>query len=323
MEILNYKSKLNKLIKSSSNIFIMGHKFIDLDALGASIGVYEYVKSKNKNATMIINDINFEKGVKRALEKLEGNYSIKRSSKIKKLIDKKSLLIIVDTNKSYLLQDKNLLDDINNVIVIDHHDTNEQSITKGLVIVDRDTSSTCEMLTDLLDKEKIKVNDSVATILLSGIVLDTNNFVVKTTKETYRTSYLLTEWGANPSTVQSLLKQDIKKYVERQKVITNVKQIQNVALSCGISTVKYRREDLAKIADTLLQFDKIEASFVVGRLDKNNVGISARSLGRINVGKILEQFNGGGDENEAGACIESTTIKRIEDQLKDIIKKIN
>ena len=323
MELLNYKNKLNKLIKSASNIFIMGHRFIDLDALGSSIGIYEYVKSKNKDATIIINDINFEKGVKKALDKLKDNYTIKRSSKIKNKIDKKTLLIIVDTNKPYLLQDKNMFEEIDNIVVIDHHDTNEQSINKGLVIVDRDTSSTCEMLTDLLDGENIKVNDLVATVLLSGIVLDTNNFVIKTTKETYRTSYLLAEWGAVPATVQYLLKQDIKKYVERQKVITNVKQIQNVAFSCGKSTVKYRREDLAKIADTLLQFDKIEASFVVGRLDKNNIGISARSLGKINVGKILEQFNGGGDENEAGACIESTTIKKIEDQLKDIIKKIN
>ncbi len=320
MELLKYKSKLNNLIDKSSNVLIMGHKYLDLDAISSSIGVYEYVKSRNKKATIIINDIKLEKGVKRALDKLQDLYNIKRSSHINKEINKDSLVIVVDTNKEYLLQDKDLFNSIDNVAVIDHHDPTEYSIKKGLVVIDRDASSTCEMLTDLLNEEKVKINPTIATLLLSGIVLDTNNYVVKTTKNTYRTSYILTEWGASPQDVQSLLKQDIKKYIERQKVITNVKVIQNIALSCGKSSVKYRREDLAKIADTLLQFNKIEASFVIGRLDNHNVGISARSLGNINVGKILEKFNGGGDENEAGAMIENTTIKKVEEELKKLIK---
>ena len=320
MELLKYKSKLNNLIDKSSNVLIMGHKYLDLDAISSSIGVYEYVKSRNKKATIIINDIKLEKGVKRALDKLQDLYNIKRSSHINKEINKDSLVIVVDTNKEYLLQDKDLFNSIDNVAVIDHHDPTEYSIKKGLVIIDRDASSTCEMLTDLLNEEKVKINPTIATLLLSGIVLDTNNYVVKTTKNTYRTSYILTEWGACPQDVQSLLKQDIKKYIERQKVITNVKVIQNIALSCGKSSVKYRREDLAKIADTLLQFNKIEASFVIGRLDNHNVGISARSLGNINVGKVLEKFNGGGDENEAGAMIENTTIKKVEEELKKLIK---
>jgi c-di-AMP phosphodiesterase-like protein len=179
------------------------------------------------------------------------------------------------------------------------------------------------MLTELLSKKKIKVDEDIATILLSGIVLDTNNFVIKTTKDTYKASYILADQGAKPDFVQFLLKQDIKKYVERQKVITSVKQIKNVAITTGRSTIKYRREELAKIADTLLQFDKIEASFVIGKLDNKSIGVSARSLGNINVGKILEIFNGGGDENEAGACINNTTIKKVNEEILNIIKSLN
>ena len=323
MELLKYRNKLNELINASSNIFIMGHRYLDLDAIGGAIGVFEYVNSKGKKPIIIVNDTHFEKGVKKVLDKIKSKYEIKRSNSIKNKINKDSLLIIVDTNKDYLLQDKDLLPLFKNVAVIDHHDTNNQSMKKGLVIVDRDTSSTCEMLTDLLDIEKIKINETAATILLSGIVLDTNNFVIKTTKNTYRTSYILTEQGAKPEYVQYLLKQDINSYVQRQKVITNAKQIKNIAISNGKSSVRYRREDLAKIADTLLQFDKIEASFVIGRLEDNNIGISARSLGKINVGKILEVFNGGGDENEAGACIVNSSIRKVEEELKSIIKSLN
>ncbi len=323
MEILKRIKELNKMIDTSSNIFIIGHRFLDLDAIGGSVGMYEYVKNRGKNPVIVVNDIRFEKGVKKVLDKISNYYNIKRSSKIKNKINDNSLLIIVDTNKDYLLQDKNLLQLFNNIVVIDHHDLNSQSIKNGLIIIDENSSSTCEMVSELLEKEEVKLKDIVATILLSGIVVDTNNFVIKTTKETYRMSYLLTEQGAKPEYVQYLLKQDIKNYVERQKVITNVKQVKNIAISTGKSTIRYRREDLAKIADTLLQFDKIEASFVIGKLENRNVGISARSLGNINVGKILEHFNGGGDENEAGACIENTNIKKVYEELNGIIKSLN
>ena len=322
MELLEKKEELNSLIDKATSIYIMGHKYLDLDALGGSIGIYEYVKSKRKNATIIINDQRFEKGVKKVLDEFKKDYNVEKGFKIKNQITKNSLLIIVDTNKEHLLQDDTLPKLFNNIVVIDHHDPNEQSMTNGLIIIDRITSSTCEMLTDLLDKEKVEISSSVATLLLSGIVLDTNNYVIKTNANTYRASYLLAMQGADPLYVQYLLKQDIKKYVERQKVITNVKQIKNIAISCGKSTIKYRREDLAKISDTLLQFDKIEASFVIGRLEDNSIGISARSIGKVDVGKILEKFNGGGDENEAGARIEKSSIRTVEEKLKSIIKTL-
>ncbi|MBR1385744.1 MAG: DHH family phosphoesterase [Bacilli bacterium] len=323
MEILKHIDELNNMIVNSTNIFIMGHRYLDLDALGGAVGIYEYIKEKGKRPVIIINDKKNEKGVKKALDAIKDEYSIKTSNKIKDKINNESLLIVVDTNKDYLLQDKELFSLFKKVIVIDHHDENKQSINKGLIIIDKDASSTCEMIADLLDNENIKINKKTATIILSGIVLDTTNYVIKTTTDTYRTSYILSLQGADPRYVQYLLKQDLKEYVERQKVITNVKQIKNVALSKGKSNIIYRREDLAKIADTLLQFDKIKASFVIGKLENGEIGISARSLGIINVGKILEKFNGGGDENEAGASIKDSTIKKVEEELKNIIKTLN
>ena len=323
MELLDNKEKLDNYINEATNIYIMGHRYLDLDALGASIGIYEYIKSKGKKPIILINDRRFEKGVKKVLDSLNNTFSIKRTSKIKSKINNKSLLVIVDTNKSYLLQDPTLLPSFEKVVVIDHHDSNEQTISDGLVIIDRNASSTCEMITDLIDYEKIEISKEVATIILSGIVLDTNNYVIKTTTETFRTSYILSKHGADAQYVQYLLKQDLRKYLARQKVLTNIKQIKKIALTNGKSNVVYRREDLAKIADTLLLFDKIEASFVIGKLDDKSIGISARSLGRINVGKILEKFNGGGDEFEAGASIKNTNIRNVEKELKEIIKTLD
>ena len=322
MTIIDNKKEIESLIKNSSSVFIMGHKYLDLDAIGSAIGVYEYVRYLEKDATIIINDRNLEAGVKKVLDQVEGKYKIKKSSKIKLRIDNKSLLIVVDTNKEKLLQDPLLLDAFENVIVIDHHDLSEKSISNGLIIVDEEASSTCEMITDFLDYNGISIDSEVATILLSGIVLDTNNYVLKTTTNTFRASYLLTQKGADPNNVQYLLKQNLKKYIERQKVVTNAKIIKKVAISCAKSTLTYRREDLARIADTLMLFNNIEASFVIGKLDKNTVGISARSIGNVNVGEVLEHFNGGGDENEAGARIDNKSLKKVEEELKEVLKSL-
>lgn len=323
MTLIDKKKEIDKLIENSSSVFIMGHKYLDLDAIGSAIGMYEYLKEFNKKPTIIINDRKLEPGVKKIIDKMNDLYSINKSKKIKLKINENSLLIIVDTNKESLLQDANFFSFFQNVIVIDHHDLKETSINKGLVIVDEKASSTCEMVADFLEYSKTPIDEDVATILLSGIVLDTNNYVLKTTTNTFRASYILAQKGADPSYVQYLLKQNLKEYIERQKVVTNVKMIKNIAISCAKSTLTYRREDLAKIADTLLQFNNIEASFVIGKLDKKNVGISARSLGNINVGEILENLNGGGDNHEAGARIENVSIKKIEMELKEILKKTN
>ena len=103
-------------------------------------------------------------------------------------------------------------------------------------------------------------------------------------------------------------------------MITNVKTINNVALTKAVNNEIYRREELAKAADTLLLFNDIEASFVIARIDKNTVGISARSLGNIDVGKVLNMFGGGGDIHEAAAKIENETTNQIEQKLTSIIK---
>ncbi|MBO5376171.1 MAG: DHH family phosphoesterase [Bacilli bacterium] len=320
MTLIDAKEQIEKQIEEASSIFIMGHKYLDLDAIGSAIGIYEYLRTFDKKPTIIINDRKLEPGVKKIIDKMGDVYNIKKSKKIKLKINEKSLLIVVDTNKEALLQDSSLLDLFEQVIVIDHHDLRESSINKGMIVVDEEASSTCEMVAEYLDYNKTQINEDTATILLSGIVLDTNNYVLKTTTNTFRASYLLTQQGADPSYVQYLLKQDLKNYIARQKVITNVKIYKNIAISCAKSTLRYRREDLAKIADTLLLFNKIEASFVIGKLDKNTVGISARSIGNIDVGEILENLNGGGDNHEAGARIDDKSIKKVEEELREILK---
>ena len=320
MDILKQAKEIRKRIKKHPCVFIMGHKNLDLDAIGSALGVYALVKKYRKKCYIINDDEVHELGVSKIIQEQNPSIFIK-SEEIEKYKSTKNLLIVVDTNKENLLHHPELLSIMDDIIVIDHHQTNQHTIKNAWIVLDEDASSACEMITELLYSAKIKVNSKVATVILSGIVLDTNNFVLKTNEKTYFAAYYLSSLGASTKKVQYYLKQDIKDYIIRQRVITDVEVIENkYAITTGSEKIKYRREELAKIASTLLQFNGIEASFVVGRNQDNNIGISARSEGNLNVGKLMEKLGGGGGDHEAAAQLENESIESVKEKIYNMLK---
>lgn len=324
MRIIDKRRELNKAIRGSKNVFLMAHKDLDLDALGSCIGLSTVLGQKKKNCYIIIDDKNHELGVEKVLRELEGCIKIIKSEEVDRYLYtklSKNLLIILDTNKTDLVQSKELLKKIEKKVIIDHHDTSKTTIKGALTIIDNEVSSTCEMITELVEYNDVELEPYYATVLLSGIVLDTNNFTLKTTAETYYAAYYLSSLGASAKKVQYLLKQDIMDYTERQKLLADIQTINNrIAFTKATPYTIYRREDLAKVADTLLFFNNIEASFVIGKIGKDTVGISARSLGNYNISKILEKLGGGGDTYNGAARFEKTTISKVEQMLKKEIQ---
>ena len=325
MSIIKERKKLNKAIRSSKNIFLMAHKNLDLDALGSSIGMYMLLKRRRKKCFIIIDDKIHEAGVEKILRELDGCITIIKSEEIENYLhpnQNKNLLIILDTNKTELVQNKDVLKKVDKKLVIDHHDLGKTTIKNAIMINDRKVSSTCEMIASLIEYYDVEIDSYYATILLSGIVLDTNNYTLNTTAETYYTSYYLATLGASAKKVQYLLKQDVAEYTERQKLMSEIETIdEKIAFTKASPYTQYRREDLAKVADTLLFFNNIEASFVVGKIGKNTVGLSARSLGNYDICKILEKLGGGGDAYNGAASFEDTTISKVEQELKRLIKE--
>ncbi len=323
MTILSKKNELIKYITDANKVFLVGHRDADLDAIASCIAMYSYAKSLDKDSYIIMDDIRIEPGTKKIYENYKSKINFIKSRDLEEKIDKKSLLIMLDTNKPVLLKNPDIINYFNKIVNIDHHDLGKNSIKANLSIIDTNSSSTCEMIAALFQDIEFELNKNLATALLSGIVLDTNNFTLKTTANTFKYCYYLTEKGANMEEVQYLLKQDLKSYIMRQKVITSVKTYKNIAITSGSNKIKYRREDIAKIADTILMFRNIKASFVVAKLDDDNIGISARSMGEINVGKILERFQGGGTEYVAAAKIENSTIQKVKEHLTELIRTID
>lgn len=325
MKILQARKKFDRIVKRTTDIFLMAHSNLDLDALGSCVGLGLLLKQRKKNCYIIIDDKNHELGVEKVLRELEGCIKTIKSEDIEKYLNPKSsknLLIILDTNKSDLVQNSDVLKKIDKKVVIDHHALGKKTIKDALIINDDEVSSTCEMITSLIEYNDINLEPYYATVLLAGIVLDTNNFTLKTNPETYYAAYYLSSLGASAKKVQYLLKQDLAEYTERQKLLAGIQTInEKIAFTKASANTIYRREDLAKVADTLLFFNNIEASFVIGKLGKDTVGLSARSLGNYDIEKILEALGGGGDDYNGAAKFEKTTISKVEQELKKLIAK--
>ena len=323
MGIIKERRILNKSIRDAKTIFLMAHKDLDLDALGSCIGMYMILSKRKKDIYIVIDDKTHELGVEKVLIELEGCLKIIKSEDLDKYINpskNKNLLIVLDTNKKELVQSQELLKRIEKKIVIDHHDLGKTSIKDCIMIDDTEVSSTCEMITELVEYYDVEIEPYYATVLLSGIVLDTNNFTLKTNPETFYAAYYLTSLGASAKKVQYLLKQDINEYTERQKLMSAIETVNNkIAITKATPYTVYRREDLAKVADTLLFFNNIEASFVIGKIGKETIGISARSLGNYDINKILSKLGGGGSIYNGAAQLEETTISKVEQQLKEAI----
>lgn len=324
MIIVENKKKINKYIKKAKNIFIMAHKDLDLDALGSSIGMYVVLKQKKKNCFLVIDDKEHELGVEKILKELEGCITIIKSYDVPKNMSKNSnqnLLLILDTNKKDLVQSSDILKMFPIKMIFDHHGVGKTTIKDAFLVQDDNVSSTCEMITTLIESYDIEIDSYYATILLSGIVLDTNNFTLKTTADTYYAAYYLASLGASAKKVQYLLKQDLLEYTEREKLLTKIEILnKKIAISKAAASTIYRREDLAKVADTLLFFNDIEASFVIGKIGKDTVGISARSLGNYDISKILDHLGGGGDDYNGAVKFENKTIGKVEEMLKKEIR---
>ncbi len=320
MSLKELKKQISKEMFHSKEVFLVAHKEIDLDAF-ASMAGFSLISKKYKNKTyIIINDKNIEPATKEAMDSIKTKLNIITTKEAKELITKKSILYILDTNKPKLIDCSDLLNQFKTVTVIDHHTKSQETLKSKNLYIEEKSTSTCEIVASLLNKFRIKVPKQYATIMLGGIALDTNNFMYKMTRKAFFYCYYLSTKGADINEAQRYLKQDLEEYVNRSKMVGNTKIEGEIAIATGQKGKIYTRQELAKTADLLLEFKGIKTSFAIGYLEKSKVGISTRSIKKINAGKLMEQFGGGGNKIEAAAIIENTSIKKIEEQIKEKIK---
>jgi len=317
---------LSELIQESNRVIIMGHKFPDLDAIGASIGVLKIAKVYNKEAYIVVNKDEVDSSVKKLLEEIKERSELYLNIISPEVALEKSvantLLIIVDTHKPSLVIEERLINRIDRVVVIDHHRRSEEFIKNPLLVyMEPYASSTSELVTELLEYHPhAKLDYLEATALLSGIIVDTKSFSLRTGSRTFDAASYLRSKGADTVLVQKFMKQDLNTFIKRAKLLENANLYRNgVAIAKGSPDEEYSPVIIAQTADTLLTMENVEASFVISKRPDQSIGISARSLGNLNVQIIMEQLEGGGHLMNAATQLQGVSIDEAEERLKKVL----
>ena len=311
---------LKELVIESEKVFIMGHKSPDMDAIGASIGILKVVQANDREGYIVVDLQDIDMGVSRLMDEIrknEGLFSRFISpEQAMEIATDDSLLVIVDTHKPSMVIEERLLDKIDHVVVIDHHRRGEEFINHPLLVyMEPYASSTAELVTELLEYQpkKGKIEMLEATALLAGIIVDTKSFTLRTGSRTFDAASYLRSRGADTVLVQKFLKEDLQTYIQRAKLIENVTYAHDgLAIAKGNENETYHQVFIAQAADTLLTMEGIKASFVISRRSENVIGISARSLGEINVQIIMEILGGGGHLTNAATQLTGVSVDEAE-----------
>ena len=311
-------NSLMELIDQSTQVFVMGHKNADLDAVGAAVGVCALCRKKGKKAQIVLDLENnaAEKLIEELQQVPEYEHAFISAQEVMLQCDAKSTLVVVDTNRPDQVESQSLLESIPRVCVIDHHRRAADYIDPVVVNFHVPAaSSTCELVTELIQyaMESRDVLPIEAKALLSGIFLDTKSFHVRSGDRTFEAAAMLRRMGADPVEVKKLLQSDFQNTMAKYQIIKSSRlyrqEIAIAALNTGTT-----RPLAAQAADELLNISGIMTSFVLYP-DGEQTIISARSIGDANVQVILESLGGGGNAATAGAQMKNTSVKDALDQL--------
>lgn len=314
---------LSELIYESSKIYIIGHKNPDMDCFGASIGLASIIKQMGKSCNIILNrDINaIEYYLNKLANQEKYNELFISSEEAKNNMDDRTLVIILDVhNKSYIL-DLSLVEKANRKVIIDHHRRSPDMIEHDILnYIEVYASSTSEMITEIIQYmvEKPKLTRLEAEGLLAGIYMDTKGFSFKTGVRTFEAASFLKSLGADMIEIKKMFTDDLDDYLLIAETIKDAEVKDNIAIAVAppnIDTVI-----IAKAADELLNISGICVSFVIGNVNED-IYISGRSLGDINVQIVLEALGGGGHMNIAGAKVENMSVNEVINQLEESIQK--
>jgi ribosomal protein L9 len=321
--------KLEKLFEESHRVFIMPHIHPDTDALGAAMGILKLAQTFNKEAYIVLDIDGSDKTVKKIIQLIEYEYVVFLDHIISTdlaldFINREDLLILVDHHSFGQTLEAKVISKTKKLVIIDHHRKLSDAVPNALIShIEPYASSSVELVTEMIDlaSKDVEINQFEATVMLSGIMVDTNNFIYRTGSRTFEAAAILRKFGADTFKVKTILREGLEE-IQLKSQLLSIAEVIHSKFSLVIvpNNIPTTRNLLAKVADMLLEIDDTVASFALGYFEDGMVGISARSLEGFNVQVIMEKFNGGGHLNNAGAQIET---KEIDNVKKELIEFIN
>ena len=318
----NMANTLAKLMRDSSRVLVMGHRFADLDAVGAAVGVCCIARSCGVRANVVIDS---NKNAAHALiehMRAEAEYKDCFISPQDALLraDGRTLLVVVDTSRPEQVENPELLSICSRVAVIDHHRVAATYIQNAaLGFIEAYASSACELIAEML-QELIEIGDILkceADAMLAGIVLDTKSFTLRTGDRTFEAAAYLRRAGADTAEVKRFLRTGMKDAVARYKIMQSAELYRGVAIAAP--SEEENRIVIAQAADELLNISGVDASIVVAPCDEGYISVSARSIGEVNVQCLMEKLGGGGNRSAAAAQIKDKSLPEAVNSVYAVI----
>ena len=313
-------------IRSVDQVFVVGHKNLDMDALGSAVGMQLFASNITENSYAVYDQDHMSADIERAVIHLkkEGITKLLSVKDAIEMVTKRSLLILVDHSKTALTLSKEFYDLFTQTIVIDHH-RRDQDFPDNAVItyIESGASSACELVTELIqfqNSKKNRLSHMQASVLMGGMMLDTKNFTTRVTSRTFDVASYLRTRGSDSVTIQEIGATDFDEYREVNELILEGHKLGSEVLIAEAKDSKcYDTVVISKAADALLAMSGIEASFVLAKNIQGFISISARSRSKINVQRIMEELGGGGHFNLAAAQIKDMTLSETGKKLTEII----
>ena len=318
-----------ELMNQADQIFVVGHTNPDMDSMGACLGIRRIAEMNDKKCWIVLDQERLHSDVAKLLFQFKDYQSIEDciispEEALDKATDK-SLLVMVDHSKVSLSMAPKLYERLTNrTVIIDHHRRGEEFPENPiLVYIEPYASSTCELITEMFEyqtKDAEPINKIEATAMLTGIIIDTKSFSLRTGTRTFDAASYLRSVGADLQMTRHFMKENVDSYLQRNHLIDRVEFIgAGNAVVAGEEKKIYDPVTAAQAADSLLNISGVEASFVITKRAENTVGISARSNGETNVQVIMEKMGGGGHLSNAATQIEGQKIAQVKDELLAIL----
>lgn len=317
-----------ELIENKDRLLIMGHKLMDIDSLGAAVGIWRIAATMGKEAHIVSSAVN--NAIRPMLARFQnGDYPEDMfipEEKALQLLDEGTVLVVVDTNRPSMVEGPRLLDAAKTIVVLDHHRQSQDSIRNAqLSYVETYASSACEMVAEVVQyiSDEVKIRAVEADAMYAGIVIDTHNFQNQTGVRTFEAAAFLRRNGADVTRVRKLFREKLDDYRAKSEAIHNAEIYrEHFALSfCDAEGLESPTVVGAQAANDLLDVIGVKAS-VVATTFREKVFLSARAIDEVNVQVMMEKLGGGGHRTIAGAQLANITQEEAMEQVKQVIDEM-
>ena len=319
---------LKEYVETRERVVIMGHSIGDIDSFGSAIGVYRIAKTLGKKAQIVINDVT--SSIRPMMERFQDNPDYEEDmfisgSKAQEIVDDQTLLVVVDVNRPAITECKELLELTKTIVILDHHRQTGEAIDAVLSYIEPYASSACEMVAEILQYigEGLKLKPLEADAMYAGIMIDTNNFLMKTGVRTFEAAAYLRRNGADVTRIRKLFRTNFIEYQAKAQAVSSAEIFMDyyvfaISESDGLDSPTVVA---AQTANELLNIDHTKASFVFTEFG-GKIFISARSIDELNVQVVMEKLGGGGHMSAAGGQMTECTILEAMDRVKDVLREM-